>query len=57
MLAHDPAYAGTHYALGLVAERDGDQAAARAEFALAQKAWSQADPDLPELADIRKRLK
>jgi hypothetical protein len=57
MLAHDAAYAGTHYALALVAEHDGDINTARAEFALAQKHWSQADTDLPELADIRKRVK
>lgn len=54
MNAHDPAYGGAHYAL--VAEHDGDLKTARAEFALAQKYWSQADPDLPELTDIRKRL-
>jgi hypothetical protein len=40
-----------------VAEHDGDEKTARAEFALAQKYWSQADPDLPELVDIRKRMK
>jgi tetratricopeptide (TPR) repeat protein len=57
LVAHDPLYAGTHYALALVAEHEGDLKTARAEFALAQKYWSQADPDLPELADIRKRLK
>ena len=57
MMAHDPSYAGTHYALALVAERADDHQTARAEFALAQKYWKEADPDLPELADIRKRLK
>ena len=57
MLAHDSAYGGTHYVLGLIADRNGDQVAARAALAIAQKAWSQADPDLPELTDIRKRLK
>ena len=29
MLEHDPAYAGSHYALGLVAEHDGDGATAQ----------------------------
>jgi tetratricopeptide (TPR) repeat protein len=53
MVEHDPAYAGTHYALALVAEHDGDNGAARAEFALAQKYWRRADPDLRELADVR----
>jgi tetratricopeptide (TPR) repeat protein len=57
LLAHDPSYAGTHYALALVAEHEGDQKTARAEFALAQQYWSQADPDLLELTDVRKRLK
>ena len=57
MLAHDPAYAGAHYAAALVAERNEDMAAARAAFMLAQKYWAKADPDLPELAEIRKKLK
>jgi tetratricopeptide (TPR) repeat protein len=57
LLAHDSSYAGAHYALALVAEHAGDQRTARAEFARAQKYWSQADGDLPELAEIRKRLK
>jgi thioredoxin-like negative regulator of GroEL len=57
MLAHDSSYAGSHYAAGLVAERDGDLQTARAEFASAQKMWSQADPDLPELVEIRRKLK
>ena len=57
MLEHDPVYAGGHYALGLVAEHDGDPATARTEFGLALKAWAKADPDLPELAEIRKKLR
>jgi hypothetical protein len=48
MLDHDPHYAGTHLALGLVAGHNGDAAAARAEFALAKEYWKHADPDLPE---------
>lgn len=55
MLEHDPKYAGTHYALALVSEHRGDARAARAQFALAQEYWSRADPDLPELRDIRSR--
>jgi tetratricopeptide (TPR) repeat protein len=57
MLEHDPNYAGTRFALGLVAHHDGNAATAAREFALAQKAWAQADRDLPELktiADLRK---
>ncbi len=57
MREHDPAYAGTHYAQALVADHAGDRPAARAAFALAAKQWSQADPDLPELADIRMRTR
>jgi tetratricopeptide (TPR) repeat protein len=49
MRAYDPAYGGTHLALALSAEHDGDHAQARTEFAAAAKAWATADPDLPEL--------
>ena len=57
MIEHDPAYAGSHYALALVAEHDEDAATAKSEFALAQRYWAKADPDLPELAEIRKKLR
>jgi hypothetical protein len=57
MVEHDPHYAGSHYALGLVAEHDGDTAAAKSAFALAQKYWAKADTDLPELAHIRQTLR
>jgi len=53
MLQHDPSYAGTHYALALVADHEGKRPTARAEFTLAEKYWKKADPDLPEL--IRSR--
>ncbi|HJU43334.1 MAG TPA: tetratricopeptide repeat protein [Vicinamibacterales bacterium] len=49
MLEHDPNYAGTHYALALVAQHDGNGATAAREFELAVKAWANADKDLPEL--------
>jgi tetratricopeptide (TPR) repeat protein len=55
MSEHDPAYAGTHYALALVAEHDGQPAAAKREFAAAVAAWSGADADLAELREARKR--
>jgi tetratricopeptide (TPR) repeat protein len=55
MREHDAAYAGTHYALGLVAERKGDRAAAREAFAQAVRLWAHADPDLPELHEARAR--
>ena len=56
MIEHDPAYAGGHYALGLVAEHDGDIATAKSAFALALEAWAKADADLPELAELRRKL-
>jgi tetratricopeptide (TPR) repeat protein len=49
MVEHDPNYAGSRYALALVAEHHGDAATARAERALVAKYWSQADSGLPEL--------
>jgi hypothetical protein len=55
MLEHDPNYAGTHYALALVAQHDGNSATAAREFDLAVKAWANADPDLPELGVARKK--
>jgi len=55
MLEHDPNYAGTHYALALVAQHDGNGATARREFDLAVKAWASADRELPELAIALKR--
>ena len=54
MLEHDAAYAGTHYALALLAEHDGNTATARREFAAAVKGWAAADKDLPELTIARK---
>jgi tetratricopeptide (TPR) repeat protein len=57
LAAQDGRYAGAHYALGLVAEHNGDIRTAQSEFALAEKAWSRADADLAELRDIRSRSK
>lgn len=55
MLAHDPSSGSTHYALGLVAEHNGDVRAAQAEFALVRKYWANADPDLPELRAVQRK--
>jgi tetratricopeptide (TPR) repeat protein len=55
MKDHDPAYAGTRYALALVAEHKGDRAMARREFAAALGYWQKADPELPELRVARAR--
>jgi len=43
MIEHDSTYAGGYFALGLVAEHQGDALAARQEFATAEKFWSKAD--------------
>ncbi len=46
MLEHDPNYAGSHDALARVAEHRGDAQTARAERALVDKFWKNADPDV-----------
>src|SRR5262249_37061533 len=51
MLDHDPNYAGTHYALGLVARHNSNPTSARAEFDRARALWPNADPGLSELHD------
>ncbi|HEY7410460.1 MAG TPA: hypothetical protein VII13_06970 [Vicinamibacteria bacterium] len=56
MRDHDAAYGGTQFALGLVAERAGDRAAAAQAFGAALERWHGADPDLPERAEARRRL-
>jgi tetratricopeptide (TPR) repeat protein len=57
MIEHDPAWAGSHYAVGLVADHDGDAAAAKSAFAQALKLWAKGDPDLPEAAEIKRKLR
>ena len=56
MIEHDPHYAGGHFALGLVARHRGNSNAAQRHFAEAEKLWSKADKDLPELVLIRDGL-
>jgi hypothetical protein len=53
---HDANYAGTHFALALLAEQKGDKTIALAEFKLAEKFWSDADKGLPELLQIKAKL-
>jgi Tfp pilus assembly protein PilF len=53
MMEHDPGYAGSHFAMGLVAEHTNDIKTARAEFASALKLWDRADPQLSELRILR----
>ena len=57
MLGHDPSYAGTHYALALVADHKGDTRTAITEFALARQHWQRADADLLELKQLNTWLK
>src|SRR5437773_9648121 len=56
MIQQDLTYAGGYYALGLVSEHQGDSVAASQEFAIAEKLWSDADKDLPELRSLRQKL-
>jgi hypothetical protein len=53
MREHDPNYAGTCLALGLVARHEGRSADAAREMAEAVRLWRHADPDLPELGEAR----
>lgn len=53
MIQHDSTYAGGYFALGLAAEHAGRSAQAREQFAAAEKYWSKADKDLPELRRIQ----
>jgi len=53
MIRHNPSFAGGYFALGLVAEHVGDKTKAQQSFATAEKFWTRADKDLPELKRIR----
>ncbi len=56
MYERAPDYAGSHYALALVAHRQGDGETADREFLAAERLWRKADSDLPELAETRRAL-
>src|SRR6185437_1537685 len=56
MYQRAPDYAGSHYALALVAQHGGDSQTAANEFSAAAKLWSEADSDLPELVSTRQSL-
>ena len=56
MSQHDSNYAGTHFLTGLVDEHNKDAAGAIKEFKLALAGWNRADPDLPELAQIKAKI-
>jgi tetratricopeptide (TPR) repeat protein len=55
LMEHDPSYAGSHLARALVALHGGRAAEAARSFAAAETYWRDADPDLPELREIRSR--
>jgi tetratricopeptide (TPR) repeat protein len=54
MIDHDPKYAGSHYAMALIAQHHNDRHGADNEFTLAAQLWTAADSDLPELAYARR---
>jgi len=56
MMEHNPGYAGGYYAMALVARHTHDPSAEAQLLASAQKLWSKADPDLPELVAIENKV-
>jgi protein-disulfide isomerase len=56
MIQQDPSYAGGYYAAGLVAEQEGNSVMAIQQFSVAEKLWSEADKDLPELRIVHQKL-
>lgn len=56
MYERAPDYAGSHYALAIVARHNGDAATALQEFSQAEKLWHEADADLPELREARRAV-
>ncbi len=54
MMAHDPAYAGSHFATALVAQERGDAVRVSTEVASARRYWRDADTDMPELGQLKK---
>ena len=54
MIDHDAAYAGSHFALAMVARQRGDTELVRTEIAAARKYWRDADSDMKELAELRR---
>jgi tetratricopeptide (TPR) repeat protein len=57
MRKHDPAYAGTRYALAQIAEHNGDRRTAAGLYQDAVVRWSKGDPDLPAARDAERRAR
>ena len=56
MYQRGPDYAGSHYALAVVAQHNGDSQTAAHQFSTATTLWNEADSDLPELTDVHRSL-
>jgi len=56
LLVFDPSYAGGHYIAAIVAEHKGDSDTVQKELTAAERLWGQADPELSEIIDVRKKL-
>ena len=56
VLEINPNHAQTHYLLGLVYEKEGRENKAKEHFQKYIDIWKDADADLPQLAEARKRL-
>jgi tetratricopeptide (TPR) repeat protein len=56
MIDHDPNYAGSHFALALVAAHKRDGAAAADAAALVRRHWKNADADLAEWSALRRAV-
>ena len=56
IVQHNPNYAGGYYAMALAAQHAKDSAAESQLFRSAQKYWSKADADLPELVALRRKM-
>ena len=56
VLENNPNYAQTHYLLGLVYQRTDNKEKARNHFQKFLKIWKDADENLPQLIEAKKRL-
>ncbi len=56
MLEHDANYAGTHLALALIAEHQGDNVQALEAYKIAEKLWTDADANLVELSQTKTKI-